>query len=68
VPYAAELVTRMYAGRADRENRIKALKEDLSLAMFCLQSFAAGCGLPHRLRPLQPLDGVPRDRAPVRLV
>ncbi|MGH7230009.1 MAG: hypothetical protein ACREJU_01450 [Nitrospiraceae bacterium] len=23
VPYAAELVTRMYAGRADRENRIK---------------------------------------------
>jgi len=41
VPYAAELVTRMYAGRADRENRIKELKEDLSLDTFCLQSFDA---------------------------
>lgn len=39
VPYAAELVTRMYAERADSENRIKELKEDLSLDTFCLQSF-----------------------------
>jgi hypothetical protein len=31
VPYAAEIVTRMYAGRADSENRIKELKEDLAL-------------------------------------
>ncbi len=41
VPVAAELVTRMYAGRADCENRIKELKEDLSLDTFCLQSFDA---------------------------
>ena len=41
VPYAAELVMRMYAGRADSENRIKELKEDLSLDTFCLQSFDA---------------------------
>jgi len=41
VPFAAELVTRMYAGRADSENRIKELKEDLSLNTFCLQSFDA---------------------------
>jgi hypothetical protein len=41
VPFAAELVTRMYAGRADSENRIKELKEDLSLDTFCLQSFDA---------------------------
>lgn len=41
VPYAAELVTRMYVGRADSENRIKELKEDLSLDTFCLQSFDA---------------------------
>ena len=34
VPYAAEVVTRMYAGRADSENRIKELKEDLSLDTF----------------------------------
>lgn len=40
-PYAAELVTRMYAGRADSENRIKELKQDLSLNTFCLQSFDA---------------------------
>jgi hypothetical protein len=39
VPYAAEVVTRMYAGRADSENRIKELKEDLSLDTFGLQSF-----------------------------
>jgi hypothetical protein len=52
VPYAAELVTRMYAGRADSENRIKELKEDLSLDTFCLQSvdatdaaFRMGCVL-----------------------
>lgn len=31
----------MYAGRADSENRIKELKEDLSLETFCLQSFDA---------------------------
>jgi hypothetical protein len=31
----------MYAGRADSENRIKELKEDLSLDTFCLQSFDA---------------------------
>jgi hypothetical protein len=36
VPYAAEVVTRMYAGRADSENRIKELKEDLSLDTFVL--------------------------------
>lgn len=41
VPVAAELVTRMYAGRADCENRIKALKEDLSLDTFCRQAFDA---------------------------
>ncbi len=41
VPFAAELVTRMYAGLADCENRIKELKEDLSLDTFCLQSFDA---------------------------
>jgi hypothetical protein len=41
VPVAAELVTRMYAGRADCENRIKELKEDLSLDTFCLQAFDA---------------------------
>jgi hypothetical protein len=41
VLFAAELVTRMYAGRADSENRIKELKEDLSLDTFCLQSFDA---------------------------
>jgi hypothetical protein len=42
----------MYAGRADSENRIKELKEDLSLDTFCLKSFEAtdaafrtGCGL-----------------------
>lgn len=41
VPYAAEIVTRMYAGRADSENRIKELKEDSSLDTFCLKSFDA---------------------------
>jgi hypothetical protein len=41
VPYAAEVVSRMYAGRADSENRIKELKEDLSLDTFCLKSFDA---------------------------
>ena len=41
VPYAAEVVSRMYAGRADSENRIKELKEDLSLDSFCLNSFDA---------------------------
>jgi hypothetical protein len=41
VPYAAEVVCRMYAGRANSENRIKELKEDLSLDTFCLQSFEA---------------------------
>ena len=41
MPYAAEIVTRMYAGRADSENRIKELKEDLSLDTFCLKSFDA---------------------------
>jgi len=39
LPYAAEVVSRMYAGRADSENRIKELKEDLSLDTFCLKSF-----------------------------
>ena len=37
----------MYAGRADNENRIKELKEHLSLDTFCLQSFDAtdaNCG------------------------
>ena len=41
LPYAAELICRMYAGRADSENRIKELKEDLSLDTYCLQSFDA---------------------------
>jgi hypothetical protein len=41
VPYAAEVVCRMYAGRADSENRIKELKDDLSLDTFCLQAFEA---------------------------
>jgi len=41
LPYAAEIVTRMYAGRADSENRIKELKQDLSLDSFCLKSFDA---------------------------
>jgi hypothetical protein len=41
VAYAAEIVTRMYAGRADSENRIKELKDDLSLDTFCLKSFDA---------------------------
>lgn len=41
VPYGAEIVTRMYGGRADSENRIKELKEDLSLDSFCLKSFDA---------------------------
>lgn len=41
VPYAAELIYGMYAGRADSENRIKELKDDLSLETFCLQSFDA---------------------------
>ena len=41
VPYAAEVVSRMYAGRADSENRIKELKQDLSLDTFCLKSFDA---------------------------
>ena len=41
VPYAAEMVTRMYGGRAHSENRIKELKEDLSLDTFCLKSFDA---------------------------
>jgi hypothetical protein len=41
VPYAADLVCRMYAGRADSENRIKELKEDLSLDTFCLPAFDA---------------------------
>ncbi|HEX7232097.1 MAG TPA: IS1380 family transposase [Candidatus Binatia bacterium] len=41
VPYAAEVVSRMYVGRADSENRIKELKDDLSLDTFCLKSFEA---------------------------
>jgi hypothetical protein len=41
VRYAAEVVSRMYAGRADSENRIKELKADLSLDSFCLKSFNA---------------------------
>ncbi|WP_447973991.1 transposase [Nitrospira sp. Kam-Ns4a] len=41
VPYAADLVTWMDAGRADSENRIQALTEALSLDTFCLQSFDA---------------------------
>jgi hypothetical protein len=41
LPYAAELVCRKDAGRADSENRIKELKEDLSLETLCLQSFDA---------------------------
>ena len=41
LPYAAEVISRMYVGRADSENRIKELKEDLSLDTFCLKSFDA---------------------------
>jgi hypothetical protein len=43
VPYAAEVVTRMYAGRADSENRIKELKQDLSLDTFCLKEPLNNC-------------------------
>ena len=39
--YSVEIITRMYSGRAESENRIKELKEDLSLDGFCLQSFDA---------------------------
>jgi hypothetical protein len=38
VPYPAELVMRMYAGRADSEKRIKEFKEDLSMNEWCLQA------------------------------
>lgn len=41
LPFAAELVSRMYAGRADSDNRINELKDDLSLQTFCLQNFDA---------------------------
>lgn len=41
LPYAAEMVIRMYAGRADSENRIKELKDDLGLGHFVLNSFDA---------------------------
>lgn len=41
LPYAAEVVSRMYVGRADSENRIKEMKEDLGLDTFCLKSFDA---------------------------
>lgn len=41
VPFAAEFVTRMYGERPDSENRIKELKEELSLDTFCLQLFDA---------------------------
>jgi Transposase DDE domain group 1 len=41
VPYAAEVITRIYTGRADSENRIKELKADLTLDTFCLNSFDA---------------------------
>jgi hypothetical protein len=39
--YSAEIITRMYTGRAESENRIKELKEDLGLDGFCLKSFDA---------------------------
>lgn len=41
LPDAAEVVGRMYGGRADSENRIKELKEDLNLDTFCLKSLDA---------------------------
>jgi hypothetical protein len=41
LPYSAEVVSRMYGGRANSENRIKEFKEDLSLDTFCLKSFDA---------------------------
>lgn len=41
VPYVVERVTRMYAWRADSENLIKELKDDLSLDTFYLQSLDA---------------------------
>lgn len=68
VPYAAELVTRMYAGRADSENRIKELKGPEPRHVLSPVVRRHRCGLSNRLCPLQPLDGVPRDRAPVLLV
>lgn len=34
LPYAAEVVSRMYGGRAGSKNRIKELKEDLSLVLL----------------------------------
>ena len=41
VPYAAEAVTRMYAGRADSENRIKELNENFKPGHLFLKSFDA---------------------------
>lgn len=41
VPYAAEVVTRMYAGRADSENRIKELKTRSKLGHFLSEAFDA---------------------------
>lgn len=41
VPYVVERVTRMHAWRADSENLIKELKDDLSLNTFYLQSLGA---------------------------
>jgi hypothetical protein len=44
LPYTAEVVSRMYGGRTDSENRIKQLKEDLTLDTCCLKSFDATDG------------------------
>jgi hypothetical protein len=51
--YAAEVVSRMHVGRADSENRIKELKEDLNLDTFCLKSFDATDAPSHGLCALQ---------------
>jgi hypothetical protein len=62
VPYAAEVVTRMYVGRADSENRIKELKEDLTLDTFYLKSFdGTDAALSHGLHALQPISGFSRN-------
>lgn len=49
VPYAAEVVTRMYTGRADSENRIKELKEDLQRQLG-IGGYQHAWHLRHRLR------------------
>ena len=69
VPFAAELVSWMYADRTDYENRIKELKKDLNLDTFCLSAVLRRdqCLSPHELRVLPSIDGVSGNRASVVL-